>query len=102
LGISADAAPPAVWTVLETANTEVIFHLEAYVDSGIRRATDVVRDRCFCAKAVCVGFLDGNLYSIDFSHFTEVFPNIVYVIHEYSSIGFLTSEPYIRSKEQIL
>jgi hypothetical protein len=51
LGISADAAPPAVWTLLETANTEVIFHLEAYVDSGIRRATDVVRDRCFCAKS---------------------------------------------------
>lgn len=54
MGISADAAPPAVCTLLETANTEVIFHLEVYVDSSIMSGTDVVKDLCFCAKAVGV------------------------------------------------
>jgi len=61
----------------------VIFHLGVYVDSGIRGGTDVVKDQCLCAKAVGVGFLDGNTYSMDFSHFTEVFPNTVYAMHDY-------------------
>jgi hypothetical protein len=87
---------------LETANTDVIFHLDVYVDSGIRRGTDVVKDRCFCAKAVGVGFLDGNTYSMDFSHVMEVFSNTVYAMRDYSSMGFPTGEPYVGSGEQIL
>jgi hypothetical protein len=50
---------------------------------------------------VGVGFLDGNPYSMDFTHFTEVFPNTVYAMHDYSSMGFLTGEPYVESEEQI-
>ena len=45
-------------------------------------------------------FLDGNTYSMDFSHFIEVFPNTVYAMHDYSSMGFPLGEPYIGSAEQ--
>jgi hypothetical protein len=47
-------------------------------------------------------FLDGNTYLMDFSHFTEVFPNTAYAMHDYSSMGFPTGEPYVGSEEQIL
>lgn len=47
-------------------------------------------------------FLDGNTYSMDFSHFTEVFPNTVYAIHDYSLMGFPIGEPYVGSDEQKL
>jgi Cellulase (glycosyl hydrolase family 5) len=45
-------------------------------------------------------FLDGNTYSMDFSHFTEIFPNTVYAIHDYSLMGFPIGEPYVGSEEQ--
>lgn len=44
--------------------------------------------------------LDGNTYSMDFSAFESVLPNSVYAIHDYSTMGFPTGEPYTGSEEQ--
>lgn len=33
-------------------------------------------------------FLEGNTFSMDFSGFTDVFPNSVYAIHDYCGFGF--------------
>jgi hypothetical protein len=33
-------------------------------------------------------FLDGNTYSMDFSHFESILPNVVYSCHDYATMGF--------------
>lgn len=47
-------------------------------------------------------FLDGNTYAMDFRQFPDsVWPNTVYLIHDYSQYGFpLSSETYVGSDEQ--
>ena len=45
-------------------------------------------------------FLDGNTFSMDFTGFKEVLPNCVYSMHDYSTMGFPTGEPYVGSAEQ--
>lgn len=45
-------------------------------------------------------FLDGNTYAMDFSAFPSVLPNCVYAIHDYSTMGFPTGQPYTGSAAQ--
>lgn len=45
-------------------------------------------------------FLDGNTYSMDFTAFQEVFPNCVYSMHDYATMGFPAGDPYVGSQEQ--
>ncbi|KAF8306785.1 endo-1,4-beta-glucanase [Clavulina sp. PMI_390] len=37
-------------------------------------------------------YLDGNTYSMDFTHFGDPMPNCVYAIHDYSNFGFPKGE----------
>ena len=39
-------------------------------------------------------WLDGNTFAMEFKGFTEVLPNCVYALHDYSNMGFPTGEPY--------
>ncbi|GAA5079752.1 aryl-phospho-beta-D-glucosidase BglC (GH1 family) [Thermocatellispora tengchongensis] len=39
-------------------------------------------------------FLDGNTYSTDFSVFRELYPNTVFVCHDYALAGFAHGGPY--------
>jgi hypothetical protein len=45
-------------------------------------------------------WLDGNTYSMDFRAFTSVLPNCVYALHDYSTMGFPTGQPYTGSASQ--
>lgn len=45
-------------------------------------------------------FLDGNSYAVDFTRFTDILPNCVYAMHDYSSIGFPLGEPFEGRPEQ--
>lgn len=44
-------------------------------------------------------WLDGNTYANEWRYFTEI-PNSVYSIHDYSTMGFPTGEPYRGTQEQ--
>jgi len=39
-------------------------------------------------------FFDGNRYSLDFSIFTEIWPNSVYTVHDYALAGFVDGGDY--------
>lgn len=39
-------------------------------------------------------WLDGNTFAMEFKGFTEVLPNCVYALHDYSAMGFPDGEPY--------
>lgn len=45
-------------------------------------------------------WLDGNTYAGDFSCFDSILPNSVYAIHDYSTMGFPSGQPYTGSSEQ--
>ncbi|TKX27038.1 beta-xylosidase-like protein [Elsinoe australis] len=47
-------------------------------------------------------FLEGNTYSMDFTHFKDLLPNAVYACHDYSKMGFPIAgqTPYGGSQEQ--
>jgi hypothetical protein len=46
-------------------------------------------------------FIDGNTYSMDFSHFpSEPLPNTVYACHDYSMMGFPIGDPYLGTEAQ--
>ncbi|PQE28697.1 putative glucanase protein [Rutstroemia sp. NJR-2017a WRK4] len=46
-------------------------------------------------------FLDGNTFAIEWKHFDNVLPNCVYALHDYSTMGFPTGEPFTGSPAQI-
>ena len=56
-GRAADTAPPALHTLLEIHNycPEVLSRLDALVDGGIKRGTDVAKALCLGAKGVGIG-----------------------------------------------
>ncbi len=39
-------------------------------------------------------FLEGNSYAVDFSIFTEIWPNVVYTNHDYAVSGFINGGDY--------
>jgi hypothetical protein len=45
-------------------------------------------------------WLDGNTFAMEFKGFDEVLPNCVYALHDYSTMGFPTGEPYKGTEEQ--
>ncbi|CEN60495.1 hypothetical protein ASPCAL02932 [Aspergillus calidoustus] len=45
-------------------------------------------------------FLEGNTYAMEWEGFTEVLPNSVYSIHDYSMMGFPEGELYRGTREQ--
>ena len=47
-------------------------------------------------------FVDGNTYSMDFSHFDHILPNTVYACHDYSNLGFPIpgQAPYTGTEQQ--
>jgi hypothetical protein len=45
-------------------------------------------------------FLDGNTFAMEFKGFTDVLPNTVYSIHDYSTMGFPTGDRYKDTDEQ--
>jgi L-lactate dehydrogenase (cytochrome) len=56
-GRNLDTSPPSIITLLEIHRRcpEVFDHLEVYVDSGIRRGTDILKAVCLGATAVGMG-----------------------------------------------
>lgn len=65
-GRSSDTSPPAILTLLELhRNCPQIFDkLEVYIDSGIRRGSDVLK--CLCLGATAVGMGRPFLYSLTY------------------------------------
>ncbi|KAL9114500.1 MAG: hypothetical protein Q9227_001581 [Pyrenula ochraceoflavens] len=45
-------------------------------------------------------WLDGNTFAMEWKGFTNVLPNTVYALHDYSMLGFPTGERYTGSEEQ--
>lgn len=39
-------------------------------------------------------FLEGNRYSTEFHMFTEIWPNVIYTVHDYALPGFIDGGPY--------
>lgn len=56
-GRNLDTSPPSIITLLEIHRRcpEVFDHMEVYVDSGIRRGTDILKAVCLGATAVGMG-----------------------------------------------
>lgn len=56
-GRNLDTSPPSIITLLEIQKRcpEVLEHLEVYIDSGIRRGTDILKAICLGATAVGMG-----------------------------------------------
>ncbi|KAJ5608234.1 hypothetical protein N7537_004853 [Penicillium hordei] len=56
-GRNLDTSPPSIITLLEIHRRcpEVLDHMEVYVDSGIRRGTDILKAVCLGATAVGMG-----------------------------------------------
>ncbi|CAG7934247.1 unnamed protein product [Penicillium olsonii] len=45
-------------------------------------------------------WLDGNTFAMEWKGFDTVLPNCVYAMHDYSSMGFPTGDPYKATSEQ--
>lgn len=45
-------------------------------------------------------WLEGNMYAMDFEHFTRGLPNCVYAIHDYSTMGFPDGPKFTGSSDQ--
>ncbi|OJD29225.1 cytochrome b2 [Diplodia corticola] len=76
-GRSLDTAPPSILILLELQKCapEVFEKLEVYVDSGIRRGTDILK--CLCLGATAVGMGRHFLYALNYGregveHFIDV------------------------------
>lgn len=65
-GRSLDTSPPAIMVLLECQRMcpEIFEKLEVYVDSGIRRGTDIVK--CLCLGATAVGMGRSFLFSLNY------------------------------------
>jgi len=65
-GRSLDTAPPAIMVLVECQRVcpEIFDKIEVYVDSGIRRGTDLVK--CLCLGATAVGMGRSFLFSLNY------------------------------------
>ncbi|KAF4551668.1 FMN-dependent dehydrogenase-like protein 1 [Elsinoe fawcettii] len=77
-GRSLDTSPPAVMVLVELQKVcpEIFGQMEVYVDSGIRRGTDLVK--CLCLGATAVGMGRSFLYALNYGqegveHLIEIF-----------------------------
>ncbi|KAK4945974.1 hypothetical protein LTR10_014776 [Elasticomyces elasticus] len=65
-GRSLDTSPPSILTLMEIRqhHPEIFEQVEVYVDSGIRRGTDILKALCLGAKAVGLG--RHTLYALNY------------------------------------